>query len=104
VTEGEIIGCRRCPVAYHKECLPLSLVVTRNRAFGKRVWISGVDEEGDRKLDENGAPPPPSGGPAPTSADLSALHHGAQSDVVCCLGLVKRVGCGWAAAKRLPRH
>ena len=54
VTEGEVIGCRRCPMAYHEECLPLALSVTRTWEFGKRVWISGVDEDGNPRLDENG--------------------------------------------------
>jgi hypothetical protein len=55
-TEGGIIGCRRCPIAYHEECLPLAVLVTRNREFGRRVWIATVDEEGNPIMDENGAP------------------------------------------------
>ncbi len=56
LTEGEIIGCRRCPVAYHEECLPLALSTTRHQHFGKRVWIAGIDEAGERKVDANGGP------------------------------------------------
>jgi hypothetical protein len=33
---GEVIGCRRCPKAYHRGCLPDALF----NAPKRRVWIS----------------------------------------------------------------
>ena len=38
--EEPLIECRRCPVAYHEECIPLNLMATRSRQFGKRVWLA----------------------------------------------------------------
>ena len=35
-----LIECRRCPVAYHEDCIPLNLMATRSRQFGKRVWLA----------------------------------------------------------------
>ena len=45
---SELIKCRRCPVAYHMECIPKSILSTINKERGKRLWIArGRDAEGE---------------------------------------------------------
>ena len=39
----ELVPCRRCPVAYHRRCLPEEL--PRCRQPGARVWLADYDEQ-----------------------------------------------------------
>ena len=47
---AEVLKCRRCPMAYHLECLPKKIMGTMNK-LGKRVWIAkGKDADGAWQL------------------------------------------------------
>ena len=44
---ADVIKCRRCPVAYHLECLPRNILSTISKERGKRIWIArGKDADG----------------------------------------------------------
>ena len=50
-----LIECRRCPVAYHEECIPLALLATRSKPNGKRVWLAKSEHRrGNALTDEAG--------------------------------------------------
>ena len=42
----ELVPCRRCPVAYHRRCLPGDLPRCREHGRkGARVWLADYDEQ-----------------------------------------------------------
>ncbi|KAL4452599.1 hypothetical protein ABPG75_008261 [Micractinium tetrahymenae] len=51
--EGELVPCRRCPIAYHRRCLPADLPRCRDRPEGRllRVWLADYDEQEETWLD-----------------------------------------------------
>lgn len=50
--DGELVPCRRCPVAYHRRCLPADLPLCRDRQETPlpRVWLADYDEEAECEL------------------------------------------------------
>ena len=52
--DAELIPCRRCPVAYHMECIPKQIMSSKHKARGKRVWIA------KGRCADGGLLPPPS--------------------------------------------
>ena len=47
-SEGPIIECRRCPIAYHKDCIPLNLWLTRSgSSAAQRVWLAQPEDSQD---------------------------------------------------------
>jgi len=55
--EEKVIPCRRCPRAYHQECIPKKLFsIGRGKNKGQRVWIAAADA----KTKKGGIDTPPS--------------------------------------------
>lgn len=67
-SKGELVPCRRCPLAYHRHCVPWALADPD--ATPRRVWLALLDEDGESR------------GPAG----------------VCCRRGSVRCGCGPAGA------
>lgn len=40
----ELVPCRRCPLAYHRRCLPAEMQRARDKVEGARVWLADQDE------------------------------------------------------------
>ena len=74
--------CRRCPLAYHRRCLPDNLPLERSREAGKRprVWLA----DSELQTDDDG-------NPIKGSAYQSLTHP------PCCWLDVPAAAGGWLA-------
>ena len=56
--DAELVPCRRCPLAYHRRCLPDNLPLERHREPGKRprVWLADYDEKQGERADKHCLP------------------------------------------------